>query len=115
MRLLVHDKKCAIDEELREYLELRLRFALSRFQHRIGKVTVHLKDLNGPRGGVDKQCRIAVGLVPNGSVTIEETDADVMRAIAHAAERAGRTVRRELERWRDSRVSGPGMSPREDS
>ena len=54
-------------------MERRLDFALGRFGGRISQVTVGLEDLNGPRGGADKRCRLAVRLVPSGKVTIEET------------------------------------------
>jgi len=113
MRFQIQGNRISVGEELRDYLDLRLRFALSRFQHRIRSVAVGLKDLNGPRGGVDKHCRIRVELIPSGSVTVAETDADLRAAIAHAAERAGRTVRRKLERVHHDKTSGPGMSPRD--
>ena len=31
--------------------------SLDRFRHRLKKVFVFIDDVNGPRGGVDKQCR----------------------------------------------------------
>lgn len=112
MRLLVRPKKFSLSEELRECLELRMRFALSRFVGRIRDVVVRLEDLNGPKGGLDKRCQVVVSLTPRGKVSIEEIDADFPAAIARAADRAGRAVARTLERWRDARTSGPGMSPR---
>ena len=40
----------------------RLRFALGRFADRVRSLTVRLSDINGPRGGRDKRCTIAVRL-----------------------------------------------------
>ena len=48
--------------ELTAHVERRLRFALTRFSGRIGRVNVFLTDQNGPRGGIDKTCRIVVRL-----------------------------------------------------
>ena len=111
MRLVIRPRKLDLHESLRESLEMRLRFALSRFSPRIRDVAVTLEDTNGPRGGVDKRCRVVVRLAPRGTVAIDETEADFETAIAHAAERAGRAVGRELERRHTARASGPGMSP----
>lgn len=114
MRLVIRPRKINLHENLRESLEMRLRFALSRFIPQIRDVVVTLEDTNGPRGGVDKRCQVVVRLAPRGSVAIDETEADFETAIAHAAERAGRAVGRELERRHAARTSGPGMSPRSD-
>jgi hypothetical protein len=56
--------------------------------------------MNGPRGGVDKRCRILVKLRAAGSdnITIEQDDKSLNSAVARAAARAGRTVGRSLER-----------------
>jgi ribosome-associated translation inhibitor RaiA len=59
---------------------------------------VRIADLNGPRGGVDRQCRITVDVRPSRTVILEETDADLYRAIDRAAHRVGQSVRRQLER-----------------
>ena len=67
---------------------------------RIHRLTVRLTDVNGPRGGLDKRCRIAVALVPRGVVMVEGSGDDPFALVAGAAERAGRAVRRELERRR---------------
>jgi ribosome-associated translation inhibitor RaiA len=80
--------------------ERRLRFALSRFADRLDRVTVRLADLNGPRGGVDKQCRIIVRLRPGGEVVIEDTANDVEAVIDRGADRVQRAVARALARMR---------------
>lgn len=112
MRLVIQPRKLTLDESLRASLELRMRFALSRFNQRIRDVVVTLEDMNGPRGGVDKRCQVVVQLSPRGRVAIDEREANFESAIAHAAERAGRAVGRELARRRSTWTSGPGMSPR---
>lgn len=81
-------------------IERRLRFALSRFADRVDRVTVRLADLNGPRGGVDKQCRIIVKVRAAGEVVIEDAASDVETAIDRGADRVQRAVARTLARTR---------------
>ena len=101
MRLEVRVRDRELTEGLRAYVDRRLRFALSRFGRRIGLVTVRIADVNGPRGGVDKQCRIHAEVIPSGNVDLEETDADLYAAIDRAADRVRRAIARELERARE--------------
>jgi ribosome hibernation promoting factor len=98
-------------EALRAHVERRLQFALSHFGERIGLVTVRLVDINGPRGGDDKSCRVDVRLRPSGNVFVEDVKADLYAAIDRAAERAGRSVSHELDRSRVRR--GHRQAPQE--
>lgn len=106
MQLEMRGVNYDLDDSLRDYIKRRLRFALGRFAARIHRLKVQLTDLNGPRGGLDKRCRIAVALVPRGAVMVEGQGDDPFALIAEAAKRAGRAVRRELERRRHR--AGPG-------
>jgi len=89
-----------VSEALRAHVERRLHFALGRFGGRVRQATVRLSDLNGPRGGVDKACRIAVRLPASPDLVVEDADGDLYVAIDRAAERAGRSVGRHLARGR---------------
>ena len=88
---------------------------MSRFHRRFRHIVVTLADVNGPCGGIDKLCHVVVCLGPCGDVVIEEVERDFTTAIARAAERAGRAVRRAVERRREAKTKGPGMSPHEDA
>lgn len=43
---------------LREWVDTRVRFVTRRMSRTISRVVIRLKDVNGPRGGVDKHCQI---------------------------------------------------------
>jgi putative sigma-54 modulation protein len=87
-------------DELKDHIERRLRFALGRFAARVQRLTVRLYDVNGPRGGVDKRCRIAVTMVPRGTVMVEGSGDDSFVLVSEAAKRAGRSFCRALGRRR---------------
>jgi len=106
MRLEIRGRGFEITTALREHLTRRLGFALGRFGDRVTRVTARMADANGPRGGVDKQVRLSVGVRANARVVIEDADTDLYAAIDRGAERAGRAVARVLERGRAFRGSG---------
>jgi hypothetical protein len=63
-------------------------------------VVVRLGDENGPRGGVDKFCRIQVHLVDAAKVVISDCGPELYAVIDRASDRAARTVAKRLERAR---------------
>ena len=92
--------------ELSAHVERRLRFALTRFSSRIGRVNVFLADQNGPRGGIDKTCRIVVRLLDGGDVVAEVSDVAWEVAVDRATTRIGHSTGRELARRRVGRRIG---------
>ena len=103
------DRNKMLNREIRELAERRLLFALTRFDSRIAKVELVITDENGPRGGVDKVCRITVRLLRAGDVSITDRDADLARCISRIAERAGRAVSRSIERSQQFDRSRPSV------
>lgn len=97
MRIVIrsgHAAPAAIAAQARR----RFEFALGRFGARVRSLTVRLSDLNGPKGGVDKQCRVAIRLDgTKRTIVIEHTDQSAVAAIDRAAERAARAVARALD------------------
>jgi len=99
----------SLPEALAVLARRRLVFALGRFGPRVRSLSVRLKDVNGPKGGVDKVCLIAVRLSePRSEIVIEDGDADAAVAIDRAVDRAGRAVARAVSAMRDWRGAAAG-------
>lgn len=99
MQIVIQSSGLELTDSLRAYVKRRLQFALGWALTQ--RLVVWLSDINGPRGGRDKRCKIQVSL-PNGrkSVLIQDTEEDLYAAIDRAAERADRAVSRQLARRR---------------
>ena len=100
MEIMVRGRHLNLSEPLKVYAARRLGFATGAFESRIQDVAVCISDVNGPRGGVDKRCVIAVLLRPTGRVVVHAIDADAYSAIDRAAARARALVVRTVARAR---------------
>jgi hypothetical protein len=102
MRLIIRTNGVIADGAV-EVAQQRLLFALGRFASRVRTLTVRLSDVNGPRGGRDKRCAIAVRLAGSKRlIVVEDLDVDLPAAISRAAERTARAVARAVQmetRW----------------
>ena len=104
MLIDILNRSVPVEPKTREWIERRVRFALGRFVARIRRVAIIVDDINGPRGGNDKRCRLRISLAPGGSVVVDDVDSTVEAATAHAVDRAARAVARWLERQRDDHM-----------
>lgn len=100
MRVDVRANPIVEAEFLRAHVERRMRSALGRFHPRITGVTVEVEDDNGPRGGVDKSCRITAVLTGLDSVHVKAMAADIYDVVDRAAGRIERAVGRDLSKAR---------------
>ena len=118
MQIELRTKGVRVGPELRAAVERRLGFALDRFEQRIVRVVVRVEDLNGPRGGEDKLCRIDVHLRGSGTLRVRARADAVVPAVHMAADRAGHALARWVQRERTTLVQllsladlfGPGRT-----
>ncbi|NNJ94686.1 MAG: HPF/RaiA family ribosome-associated protein [Halobacteria archaeon] len=109
MLINIHSHGLSITHAIRERVDKRIRFALSRISHRLRRVDVRLSDLNGPRGGVDKRCLIEVRINRHPPVIVTDVQSDLYRCVDRASARAQRTVLRRLSL--DNRRHHPAAIP----
>lgn len=102
-----------LTDSLHSHAERRLRFALSCCDDHIQRIEMRLSDINGPRGGSDKRCRLRVVLGGLPDVVIEDIETDLYVAIDRATDRAGRTVIRKIERQQT--LLRHGRTPKSDT
>lgn len=103
MRVLIHPRGITADAEFRDHVTLALEAGLGTVLPRLRRVDAYLTDVNGPRGGPDKRCRVVAHGVATGPVVVERTGGDPVAAAAAAAARCRRVVLARLKRGRDRR------------
>lgn len=102
MEVQIKAKGLPAAKNLRNHAARRVRSALERFGHVIQSVTVRMSDINGPRGGADKLCRIVIQM-KSRSVVMEELGSDMRRVVDRLSDRVQYSVSRQMGKI--SRVS----------
>jgi len=103
MKTTIRFRNIEASDELRVAVERLAYLHLSRFGGEVRNVRIGVSDVNGPRGGVDKRCQVAVSGDRLGQVSVQQMHGDVAIAIELALDRAARAVGRSLERQREQR------------
>lgn len=108
----IHGQGFTVTPALAEHLRRRLGFVLTRHGNRIQRVAIRVGDENGPRGGVDKYCRIQVHLLDAPVAVVTDVGAELYAVIDRAADRVGRVVVKHLNRTHPVRdVARHGARP----
>jgi putative sigma-54 modulation protein len=102
VRILIHPRTITADAELRARTTEALESTLAPVWARLRWVDAYLTDVNGPRGGPDKRCRV-VAHVATGTVVVERIGRDPVVVTAEAAARCRRLILERLKRSRDQR------------
>lgn len=89
-----------LTKDKRASLRQKLGVKLGKFANSIERVSIRVKDVNGPRGGIDQVCQIKVVLSGLPSVVFEAQDASLDTAIGKALVGTERAVRQSLQRRR---------------
>jgi ribosome-associated translation inhibitor RaiA len=92
------------DFDVRDLVERRLQRVLRFFPQRITAVRVYVNDINGTRGGIDKQVRIQVYGSLFGEVVATATGLTLHAAASEAVLKTGSAVHRVLHRRRTRRL-----------
>jgi hypothetical protein len=83
---------------LRDLAVARAQFVMRRLTWLVPRAKVHLDDVNGPRGGVDKRCHVEIRTRRVGTVVITALARDWRSALEDALSRAARVVVRNWKR-----------------
>lgn len=95
MEISVESRACG--DELRFVAERRARFVFRRLHWVAQRALIRLADVNGPRGGVDKQCSVSVEVPGAPPLVVHSLAQDWRTALDTALHRAARGL---LRAWR---------------
>lgn len=98
MQIDIQSRGFSLTDALHGYSQRRVLVAMAYASGHVNRVVIRLSDINGPRGGADKCCRIQVALAGIPDVVVEDTEVDMYDAIDRAVDRAKRTVVRKVDR-----------------
>jgi putative sigma-54 modulation protein len=76
----------------------RLTAALDQHDDRVASVNLQFHDLNGPKGGHDKEAKVIIGLRGAGDVIVEERGDDAYSILSVLADRVKQAVGRKIDK-----------------
>ena len=107
MKVLLRGIHMSLTDNLKAYVDTHLVSHIERFaDDEASEVDIALVDINGPKGGVDKECRVTVRMPGLESIHVTETAETLFQAIDIARDRLENAVKRAVERRRQVPSAG---------
>lgn len=108
MKLILRGVHYRAGARMRRFVEAQLLEPLELFlPEPAAELDVVLRDLNGPKGGQDKDCSVTVFIPGAQPLHLSETSDDMYKSVHLMRDRVERAVRKLLERRRDHAHEGP--------
>ena len=85
-------------ENFRGHIRQRVEETFSRIRRRITRVTVHLADVNGPRGGYDKHCMVKVSVGGATAALAQGCDRNLFALVNRVSVCAAQVTMKRLKR-----------------
>lgn len=95
-----HSPEIHIPPDVVQYTQDKLNVRLGKYGRWVMGAIVHMRDLNGPKGGVGFACHLEARLSGLEPVNVEERDADLRAAIDQAIDRLDVVVGRHVGKAR---------------
>jgi len=101
MKIIIQGKHLRLSQGLKSYAQKHVVAPLNRFyDNEAAELRVELGDVNGSKGGVDKECHLTLHMPGARTIQIEETTPDPYASMDSAADRLVRAAKEELQRMR---------------
>lgn len=100
MNFQLHLRGLHISSDVRDDIRTIVADSLERLSERVQRISLSLKDINGPRNGVDIEGRCIVSLTGLSPVVITDRDESLKNLIYRIANRASFAVSENIDRHR---------------
>ncbi len=100
MNFAIRTQGFELTRAINDFTCSQLDSALRPYSDMVVSVDVFMKDINGPKGGIDKQVLVRTRLRSSQVIAVECTRANLYSAIAATTLRSKRSVRRALRKLR---------------
>ena len=114
MNIVLKKSRGTISRSYRSFAKQKIQSVCSRFSAHITSINVFFTDLNGPKGGIDKQCKIVVYPAHGGVLVISEKQANWPAAIINAARRTKSGIACTVDKLRPELESSTGRAVRKE-
>lgn len=100
MQILIRSKGFALTEAIDNHIRSKVESTFSRLNGVVKTIEVFIKDINGPKGGIDKSCVVKIKTDQRAELVIKDKESDLYVAINRTFARAKRSLVRHAQNAR---------------
>jgi len=96
--------------KVQDYVQRKIDSAIGPFEDFVKAVDIRIVDVNGPKGGIDQRCRVAVAMNGKPDIIASANHENAFGAISLAVDRVRRSLQRVVGRNKTKRNRNSPLS-----
>ena len=100
MQTIIQSQDFALTGALKSFIQDHANKSMNSCNTHIKQLNIRLKDINGPKGGEDKECCVEVKLANSAPIVVTKRSSDAYQSIRMALSRASRITLRKVGKRR---------------
>ena len=106
MKTVIKSHDFTITQAMERFIQRKTRTMMSASQEQTERLVVRLRDINGPKGGQDKECSVEVTLPNFAPIVVKKRSSNAYASISQALKRASRITLRRIAKRRVAEQKG---------
>lgn len=104
MKVYLRGVQLELTDAMKAHVQKHLVEPIEHFyDSEAAEMEVHLRDVNGPKGGRDMECSVSVRVPHGQTIHVTEVSDDIYKSIDLARDRVEKAAKRQIERSLDKR------------
>ncbi len=105
MQTVIQSQDFALTDALKSFIKDHASKSMNSCNNHVKQLNIRLKDINGPKGGEDKECIVEVKLANYAPIVVVKRSSDTYQSIRNALSRASRITLRKVGKRRTMKTA----------
>ncbi len=94
MKIDIQAKQLKLGQTFKHNVKVKIRRLFQHNMDQINRIDITVADVNGPKGGPDKECKVNVSVGGGPNILVSTREASAYKAVTQAIKKASQTLRR---------------------
>ena len=114
MKIEIQTKQLKLGQTFKNNIKVKIRKLFQHSSDQVHRISVMVADINGPKGGEDKVCKVNISVGGGQDILVSAREASAYKAVTQAIRKASSTLSRQRQKARNIRhISLSGLSQNE--
>lgn len=101
MKIDIQAKQLKLGQTFKQNVKVKIRRLFQHNSEEVNRIDITLADVNGPKGGEDKVCKVNVSVGGGKNILVSAREASAYKAVTLAVKKASATLSRQRQKARE--------------
>ena len=114
MKIDIQAKQLKLGQTFKQNVKVKIRRLFQHNSEDVNRINITIADINGPKGGEDKVCKVNVSVGGGQNILVTAREASAYKAVTQAIKKASATLSRQRQKAKMIKhISLSGLSQNE--